>query len=313
MERPVPPHGPVGMRRSLYDILGVSRHASDAEIRDAYRRLAKRWHPDFNPGDPEAERRFKEISAAYEILGDPERRRRYDRGEIDEEGRERAFAHGFGGFRGGRGTAGGGFGFEGGFPGFEELVEEILGGRRRRGGFGFGGRGFARGPDLETRIALDFVDAMRGGRRRLRLSDGRTVEIDIPPGTEDGTVLRLAGLGGAGPGGRGDLHVRIEVRPDPRFARHGRDIHSEVTVPLEVAVLGGKVRVPTLDGEVRVTVPPGTGSGRVLRLRGRGVPDRRGGRGDHLVRVLVGLPEPMDPELRRALEAWARRRGRVEV
>ncbi len=291
------------MSRSLYDILGVDRHASDEEIRRAYRRLAKRWHPDFNPGDPVAERRFKEISAAYEILGDPERRRRYDRGEIDEEGRERAFAGGFGGFRRGHAGAGGGFG--GGFTDFEELVEEFLNTRRRARGFGFGfGGGFSRGADLETQLVLDFTEAMRGGRRRLRLADGRTVEIDIPPGTEDGTVLRLAGMGQAGAGGRGDLRVRVSVRPDPRFERRGRDLHSEVTVPLEVAVLGGKVRVATLDGEVRLTIPPGTSSGRLLRLRGRGIPDRSGARGDHLVRVLVALPQPPDAEL----QAWARRR-----
>ncbi len=291
------------MSRSLYDILGVDRHASDEEIRRAYRRLAKRWHPDFNPGDPVAERRFKEISAAYEILGDPERRRRYDRGEIDEEGRERAFFGGLGGFRRGHAGAGGGFG--GGFADFEELVEEFLNTRRRARGFGFGfGGGFSRGADLETQLVLDFTEAMRGGRRRLRLADGRTVEIDIPPGTEDGTVLRLAGMGQAGAGGRGDLRVRITVRPDPRFERRGRDLHSEVTVPLEVAVLGGKVRVATLDGEVRLTIPPGTSSGRLLRLRGRGIPDRSGARGDHLVRVLVALPQPPDAEL----QAWARRR-----
>lgn len=293
------------MARSLYDVLGVPRGASDAEIRAAYRRLAKRWHPDFNPGNPEAERRFKEISAAYEILGDPEKRRRYDRGEIDEEGRERVFRPGGGGgfgFRPGSGAGAGGFGFSG----IDDIIEEILG--ARRGGFG---GGFGRGADLETTVTLDFVEAVRGGRKRIRLSDGRMVDLDVPPGTESGTVLRLRGMGAPGPGGRGDLHVKVEVRPHAQFERRGRDIWVDVQVPLEVAVLGGRVRVPTVDGDVMLHVPASTSSGTVLRLRGKGVPERGGGRGDQFVRLMVQLPK--DGELARLLREWAERRGRVEV
>jgi len=296
------------MARSLYDVLGVPSDADDAEIRAAYRRLAKRWHPDFNPGNPEAERRFKEISAAYEILGDPEKRRRYDRGEIDEEGRERAFRPRGDGF-GFRHDASGAGGF--GFSGIDDIIDEIFG--ARRGGFsGFGGTGgFGRGADLETTVALDFVEAVRGGRKRVRLSDGRMVDIDVPPGTESGTVLRLRGMGAPGPGGRGDLHVRIEVRPHARFERRGKDIWVEVQVPLEVAVLGGRVRVPTVDGDVMLAVPAGSSSGTVLRLRGKGVPERTGARGDQFVRLMVEVPK--DGELARLLREWAGRRGRVEV
>ncbi len=285
------------MDRSLYDILGVTRGASEEEIRAAYRRLAKRWHPDFNRGDPRAERMFKRITAAYEILGDPEKRRRYDRGEIDEEGRERVRARSF--WRAAEGRPG--FEFERGtFGGFEEVINEILG--RGRGGFGFGES--RPGREERLRLEIDLATAARGGRERVRLADGRTLEVTIPPGVETGRVLRMRGQAPGGIGApRGDLLLEIVVREHPRFRRRGLDLHLDHPVPLEIAVLGGRIRVPTIDGEVVVAVPPGSSSGRVLRLRGKGVVSETGRRGDQLVRLQLVLPE--DPELRALLRRWA--------
>ncbi len=301
------------MAESLYDILGVSRTASDAEIRSAYRRLAKKYHPDFNAGDRAAERMFKRVSAAYEILGDRERRARYDRGEIDEEGRERAPGGGFWREAG----AGAGFRAGGDFGGFEDIISELFGrGRQRRGsrGFGFGGGFRDAGGEVRVRLVLDFVEAVRGGRRRVTTPDGRGLEVNIPPGVENGQILRVKGGGVAGFGGRpGDLRIEVEVREHPQFRRRGRDIHLDQPVPLEIAVLGGKIRVPTVDGEVQLTIPRGSSSGRVLRLRGKGVPDRTGGRGDQLVRLLVTLPERADPELEAAIRRWAERRAGTTV
>ena len=302
------------MADSLYDILGVARTASDAEIRAAYRRLAKKYHPDFNAGDRAAERMFKRVSAAYEILGDRDKRARYDRGEIDEEGRERVPGGGFW-----REAAAGAGGFRGGgdFGGFEDIISELFGrGGRRRGprGFGFGGAFRDAAGEVRLKLALDFVEAVRGGRKRVTTPDGRSLEVNIPPGVENGQILRVKGGGVAGLGGRtGDLRIEVEVRDHPRFRRQGRDIHLDQPVPLEIAVLGGKLRVPTVDGEVQLTIPKGSSSGRVLRLRGKGVPDRAGGRGDQLVRLLVTLPDRIDPELESAIRRWAERRAGTTV
>ncbi len=304
------------MARSLYDILGVSRGASEQEIRAAYRRLAKTYHPDFNAGDRTAEARFKEISAAYEILGDPEKRARYDRGEIDEQGRERApFGAGFGG-DGGFGAGSRHFRFRSGagFGGFEDIVEEIFGGGRRAGAGGFRTGGAFGGDDIRTTLRLDFLEAVRGGKKRVTLPDGATVEVDIPPGIDSGKVLRLRGRGVRSFGGlAGDLLIEVQVDPHPVFARDGLDIRVRQRVPLEVAVLGGKVRVPTIDGDVALKVPRGSTSGRVLRLRGRGVHDASGRRGDQLVELLVDLPDPPDPELEAAIRRWAEQRARVSA
>ncbi len=302
------------MAESLYDILGVPRTASDAEIRAAYRRLAKKYHPDFNAGDGAAERMFKRVSAAYEILGDRERRARYDRGEIDEEGRDRVPG---GGFWREAATGAAGFRPGGDFGGFEEIISELFGrGRQRRGqrGFGFGSGFRDAGGEVRVRLSLDFVEAVHGGRKPVVTPDGRHLEVNIPPGVENGQILRVKGGGVAGLGGRpGDLRIEVEVREHPRFRRHGRDIHLDQPVPLEIAVLGGKLRVPTVDGEVQLTIPRGSSSGRVLRLRGKGVPDRAGGRGDQLVRLLVTLPERIDPELEAAIRHWAERRAGTTV
>ncbi|MFP4125213.1 MAG: DnaJ C-terminal domain-containing protein [Alphaproteobacteria bacterium] len=305
----------------LYNVLGLKRGASDDEIRRAYRKLAKELHPDRNPGDKQAEDRFKEVSKAYDILGDKDKRQAYDRGEIDEEGRER-FQQGFGGF-GGFGQGGGGRGFGDGFAqgfggsrrgfryqtrsgpggptdfgGFEDILSSVFGGGR--GGFGFESAA-AGGGDTRYEISLDFLDAARGGKQRLTLADGSTLDVNIPPGIEDGQTLRLKGQGAGG----GDTLLTVKVRPHPRFERKGRDIHVDVEVPLATAVTGGKVQVPTIDGDVALSVPAGTSSGRSLRLKGRGIKHpRTGERGDQYARVLITLPTAAEDTA--ALKHWAR-------
>ena len=308
------------MSRSLYSILGVGKSASDAEIQKAYRRLAKQYHPDVNPGDRKAEERFKQISAAYEILSDKEKRARYDRGEIDEQGNEKAFAQGFrtrGGAKPGAGP--GGFGFSwtrgpGAGPGggdIDDILSELFGAARsgRPGGTAF------RGEDLRAQLSVDFLDAARGAKRRVILPDGRSLEVTIPAGIESGTTLRLKGQGhpGAGGGPAGDAMIEIAVAEHPQFTRKGLDVLLDQAVPLATAVLGGKIRVPTIDGEVAVSVPKGSSSGRTLRLRGKGIRDTAGRQGDQLVRLLITLPEGGDAELEAVVREWARRRGLLDV
>lgn len=297
------------MSRSLYDELGVAKGASEEDITRAFRKLAKSCHPDLHPGDKKAEERFKRISAAYEILSDKAKRARYDRGEIDEQGRERAFAGG--GFHPGAGT--GGTRFEFGGPGginFEEILSDLFGGGRKSGRAGFTS-GFTAAPtgeDIRLQLEVSLVEAARGAVRRIQLPDGSTLDLTIPAGTTDGQVLRLKGKGRVGLGGAGDALIEIKVAPHPVFRREGLDILVDQPVPLAVAVRGGKVRVPTLDGEVALTVPRHTSSGRMLRLKGKGVRDpRTGEQGDQLVRVLIELPK--ERELLELIERWAERQA----
>ncbi|HZH26349.1 MAG TPA: J domain-containing protein [Azospirillaceae bacterium] len=300
--------------RNPYETLGVARTASDAEIRRAFRRLAKEFHPDRNPGNTAAETRFKEVNAAYAILGDPDKRARFDRGEIDANGNER-MAHGFGGF-GGQGFGHGfgqgfgqGFGSQGGARGFagsgvDEILASIFGRGGRSGGFDFSdsfGEGSPPPPDPEAELAVDFLEAAKGGTVRLQVAGGRTLDVRIPPGTGDGQVLRLRGQGG--PAG-GDLLVRIRVRPHKVFRREDDDILADIPMTLAEAVLGGKVTVPTIDGPVAMTVPAGS-SGRVLRLRGKGLSRRDGTRGDQLVTLRVALPDTIDPDLEAFIRRWS--------
>lgn len=294
----------------LYQVLGVPRTADEAAIKRAYRKLAKELHPDRNKDNPRAVERFKQVTAAYDILSDAGKRGQYDRGEIDEAGNPRmpgGFGAGFGGFRGARPGAGarpGGPDFEvGGDP--TDLFEELFGRATGRGG-GFGGfrQPPRRGADVAYRLAVPFADAALARKVRLALANGKTIDLQIPKGVEDGQQLRLAGQGEAGPAGPGDAIVTLSIQPDPRFTRDGTaDLRTDVMVPLAVAVLGGEQRVPTPDGEVKAKIAPGTTSGRLLRLKGKGWTRKDGSRGDLLARVLVDVPA--DPELAAFLGARA--------
>jgi DnaJ-class molecular chaperone len=282
--------------RDPYEVLGVARTATADEIKKAYRQLAKKLHPDLHPGNAKAATQFKDVSAAYDLLSDTDKRARFDRGEIDASGAEvrrrpfyRSYAEGAGGAK------------YGGFDP-EDIFGDFFGGSRRRGFK-------ARGADVAYEMQVDFIDAALGAKRRLSLPDGRTLDVTIPPGSEDGQQLRLKGqgTGGLGGGPAGDAYIQIHVAPHPFFTRDGRDIHVELPVTLVEAVRGGKVQVPTIDGAVSVTVPKGSNTGTVLRLKGKGVLDRQAGtRGDQYVKLKVMLPDKPDAELERFIEGWNR-------
>ena len=293
-----------------YETLGVSRTASAEEIRKAYRGLAKRWHPDTNPDKPEAEARFKAVSAAYALLSDPEQRARFDRGEIDATGAERAPppppGGGAGGWRDWAEASGGaryrssGGGFEGQFDesDLEDFLARAFGGAARA-------RGPARGADLRFSLRVPFLDAARGASHQVTLPDGRTLRVAIPKGAETGTVLRLPGQGmpgGAEGAGPGDALVVLEVEPHRFFRREGDDILLDLPVTLKEAVLGARVEVPTVDGPVALTVPPRSAEGTRLRLRGRGM------NGGHQYVVLKPVfPAGPEPELEEFLRRWTPR------
>ena len=286
------------MAADPYTVLGVKKDASQDEIQKAYRRLAKKFHPDLNPGNKQAEERFKEISAAYDLLGDPKKRIRFDRGEIDATGAERPQHRFYRDFADSRSPYASDAGFAD-FAGAEDILSEI---------FGRAGRADIRmrGSDVQYRLELDFLDAINGGKRQITLPDGSVLDVNIPPGTRDGQILRLRGKGRAGLGGGppGDALVEIEVRPHRIFTRKGDDIHLDLPISLSEAVLGGKVKVPTPSGTVTMTVPKWANTGTVLRLRGRGVPRVDGSKGDEFVTLRVMLPEKPDPELEKFVAHW---------
>jgi len=306
----------------LYQELGVSRGASADEIRKAFRKLAKQLHPDQNPDDKAAEERFKKVSAAFDILGDEDKRKKYDAGQIDSDGREtmRGFRPGEGPFGAGGPFAGGGFhregpgNFEAHFEGgdFSDILSEILGGRRGGGGGGgFGGFGgqSARGQDVRAEIGISVEEAVQGAKKRIAFSDGRTLDVTIPKGAAEGQVLRLKGQGGQGRGGAGDALIELHISSHPIFKREGSNLTMDVPVSVPDAVLGGKVEAPTPDGPVTLTVPKGANSGQILRLKGRGLGDpATGKRGDLLARLMVMLPETVDPELQAIAERWRAQR-----
>ena len=307
----------------LYAELGVARGASEAEIKKAYRKLAKELHPDKNKDNPRATERFSQVTRAYDILTDKDKRAQYDRGEIDEEGNPK-MPFGFGGAPGGgygggdpqggfRGPNGETFEFGADQEGISDLFEGIFGGMRGRGGGGaragggpFGGfrrsRPPQKGADVAYRLDVSFEDAARLAGQRVTLSSGKTLDIKLPAGVEDGTRIRLAGQGEAGPGGNGDALVTINIRPHRFYRREGDNIRLDLPVALDEAVLGGKVRVPTVDGPVMLSIPKGSSSGKVLRLKGKGFTGRKGQRGDQLVTLQVDVPD--DPELAAFLESW---------
>ena len=279
-----------------YATLGVARDASEADIKKAYRTLAKELHPDRNKDNPNAAERFSQVTQAYDLLTDKDKRARFDRGEIDGDGNPTA-PFGFGG--GGPRPGGGGrtqfdFGGGGDAGGFEDLFEGLFGGGQRGGG-GFGGGSFGRrqapkGANVPYRLAVSFADAATLSPQRIMLRDGKTIDLKLPAGLESGTQMRLAGKGDPGPGGPGDAIVTIEVQPDRFFTRDGDDVRLDLPISLAEAVLGGEVRVPTVEGAVMLKVPKGSTSGKVLRLKGRGFHKKGGGRGDQLVTLMVDLP-----------------------
>jgi len=292
------------MAQTPYEVLGVKPDASADEIRKVYRKLAKQFHPDLNPGKPEAEARFKSISAAYDLLSDPEKRGRYDRGEIDETGAERPPRGYY------RSQAEGAQGWRYQPEGEMDLndLEDLFAafgsaGRRRRGE---GGAGFrARGADRHFTLTVDFVTAATGGKQRLSLAPEEWLDVTIPAGVEDGQVLRLRGKGGPGFGGgtAGDALIEVHVAPHPLFRRDGDNVLLELPVSLAEAVLGARVSVPTVTGPVTMTIPKASDTGTQLRLRGKGIQKKHPG--DEIVTLKVFIGQTSDPELATFLEKWA--------
>jgi DnaJ-class molecular chaperone len=308
----------------LYQRLGIKRGASDEEVKKAYRSLAKQLHPDRNKDNPNAAKRFGEITQAYDLLSDKDKRARYDRGEIDEDGNPKMpFGAGFGGYSPGGGAGPrpgpGPGGFQGFPPGFDagntadlsDLFEGLFGaanaarGRKQSGPTGFRPRSRAsqKGADVAYRLKVPFVDAATLRPQRITLADGKTIDMKLPKGLEDGTRIRLTGKGQPGPSGTGDAIVTVSIAPHAFYTREGNDIRLQLPVTLKEAVLGAKVKVPTPDGPVMLTIPKGTSSGKVLRLKGRGFTDKSGKRGDQLVTVEVDLPAA-DSELEAFAQSW---------
>jgi DnaJ-class molecular chaperone len=300
--------------RDPYQILGVPRASSADDIKKAYRQLAKKLHPDANlnnPNQAQTEQKFKEVTAAYDLLSDPEKRARFDRGEIDASGAER------GGFY--RGGGAGGDPFAGGrhqqqtrsgpdpFGGFgsEDFFAEFFGGGKKQRAQ----QTKQRGGDILHALSLPFTDAALGCKRRISLSSGRTIEITIPPGTEDGQKLRLKGQGLTSPNGgeSGDAIVEISVTQHPDFTVKNGDLYLDCLISLPEAVLGGNIPVQTLDGPVSLKIPAGSNSGTTLRLKGKGIPQKNGQRGDQYVRLTVVLPATADDDLTKFIEKWAKK------
>jgi DnaJ-class molecular chaperone len=314
--------------RDPYEVLGVDRKASAGEIKNAYRRLAKKLHPDANKNDPKAATRFAELNAAHELLSDENKRKAFDRGEIDAEGKPRF--QGFEGFGGGR--PGGGFtgfgpdanfetfnfgpegftrttrrGRGGGFGGFEDILKEAFGqtGRGARAGArsNFEPNDVGVGTDVHASLTVTLPDAARGVTERLRLPTGKDVDVKIPAGITNGQQIRLKGQGMPGQTGTGDVLITVSIAPHPVFTLEGADIRLDLPVTLYEAVLGAKVRVPTLDRAVEITIPPWTSSGRTFRLKGKGFP-AKSGRGDLFATVRIVLPDSSDSELEALMKKW---------
>jgi DnaJ-class molecular chaperone len=320
--------------RDPYEILGLDRKASSSDIKSAFRRAAKKLHPDANKNDPKAASRFAELNAAYEILGDEDKRKAFDRGEIDAEGKPRF--RGFEGFGGGAGhRPGAGFGPEAefetfsfgpegftraarrgrggsgaGFGGFEDILREAFGGSTGRRG---GGRAAfdsedAVGLDVAVTFTVSLPEAAHGALKRLRLPSGKDVEVKIPAGITSGQQIRLRGQGMAGPAGAGDVLITVSIAPHSTLTLDGSDVRVDLPLTLYDAVLGAKVRVPTLDKPVDLTVPPGTSSGRTFRLKGKGFP-AKSGHGDLLATVRIVLPGKEDAELQELMRKWRSQRA----
>ena len=315
--------------RDPYEVLGVDRKANAGEIKTAYRRLAKKLHPDANKNDPKAATRFAELNAAHELLADEDKRKAFDRGEIDAEGKPRF--RGFEGFGAGSrpGAGYGGFGsdanFEtfnfgpegftrttrrgggGGFGGFEDILKQAFGQTGRGGRAGarsnFESEDFGAGADVHASLTVTLPDAAHGVTQRLRLPTGKDVDVKIPAGITNGQQIRLKGQGMSGQAGAGDVLITVSIAPHPTFALDGNDIRLDLPITLYEAVLGAKVRVPTLDRPVEITIPAWTSSGRTFRLKGKGFPAKTG-RGDLLATVRIALPDGSDSELEALMKKW---------
>ena len=322
------------MMRDPYEVLGVKKNADAAAIKSAFRKLAKKLHPDANKNDPKAAQRFAELNAAYEILGEDDKRKAFDRGEIDAEGKPKFrdfegfgpkgdFGRGFG--RGG-GRGGPDFNFEhfsfgpegvrrssdpqGGFSNFDDILSSVFGGfansprgrARERGGFEPEDIVSA-GRDVAAEVTISLAEAAKGGTRRVQLPTGKEVDVKIPAGLGEGKQIRLKGQGLPGPGGVGDVLITIRVAPHPYFVRDGDNLRVDVPITLYEAVLGGKVRVPTLDGAVDLNVPAGTSSGRTFRIGGKGMPAERKA-GDLYATVRIALPDKSGRELEELMRKW---------
>jgi len=277
--------------KNPYVVLGVARNASDEEVKRAYRRLAKKLHPDVNPGNQAIEQQFRELTAAYELLSDPAQRRRFDNGEIDAEGRERGFTPRPSGARADRPTSGEGFSLD-------EILQEFLN-RGRKAGARASGKPVE--PPTQP-LSVAFLEAARGGKRPVTLADGRVLEVAVPAGIESGQKLRLRDAK------FGEILLEVAVEPHSVFTRQGRDIQIELPVTLAEALLGATVTVPTIHGAVALKVPRGSNSGSLLRLRGKGIA-AADGPGDQYVKLKVMLPDPPDAELTTFVERWAQRHG----
>lgn len=304
------------MATDPYKTLGVSKTATQDEIKKAYRKLAKELHPDLHPDDEAKQERFKAVSVAYKFLSDPETRRRFDAGEIDatgQEKQERQYYHHYAGQDAGRRyDPGPGFGAGMEDEDLSDIFSHIFGGRAAGAGQGgFRQEFHAKGQDLRYHLDVDFLDAARGTKRRVTMPDGNDIEITIPPGLKDGQTLRLRGKGGPGigRGAPGDALVTVAVRAHPVFTRSGNDIEVDLPITFDEAVLGAKVDAPTVEGSVSVTIPKGASSGQRLRLRGKGLKGPKGVVGDQIVRLKIVLPEHIDSDMEELAKRWRERGG----
>jgi DnaJ-class molecular chaperone len=311
--------------RDPYEVLGIDRKASAGDIKSAYRKLAKKLHPDANKNDPKSASRFAELNAAHELLADDDKRKAFDRGEIDAEGKPRFQGFGGGGPRpGGPGGFGPDANFEsfdfgpegftrttrrgragGGFGGFEDILKEAFGRGARGGASSFEQENFGAGAgaDVQAEMSVTLPDAANGSTQRLHLPNGKNVDVKVPAGITNGQHIRLKGQGMAGQAGPGDLLITVSIAPHPQFILDGNDVRLDLPITLYEAVLGAKVRAPTLDKPVEITIPPWTSGGRTFRLKGKGFPAKTG-RGDLLVTVRVVLPDKSDAELDALMKTW---------
>lgn len=305
------------MATDPYKTLGIARNATKAEIKSAYRKLAKKFHPDRNKENPKAAERFSDATKAYDLLSDKETRGQFDRGEIDAEGNP-AMPYGMGGGgRGGMGAGGGGYSAQDfqGFNGAEDIdISSMFEGLFGRGGGASAAAGAGsrrrtpqrppqKGADVSYRLAVAFVDAATRSDQRITLSDGSTIDLKLPPGVTKGTQMRLKGKGQSGPGGNGDALVTIDINPHSFFRRDGDDVRMELPITLDEAVNGAKIKVPTVGGAVMLTVAAGTDGDQVLRLKGKGFSRKTGGRGDQLLSVEIHLPDNLE-EVSKRLDGW---------